>query len=88
MGIGILNLKLKRNEITSQTCNINELWNYAQNKGSISFTLSQIIKWLLHQSGGQHISEISCSLSHIISVITLVYLGYVYRTLENQHCDQ
>jgi len=43
---------------------------------------------MLQQSGGQHISKTSCSLGYMISVITLVYVGYVYKTLKNKHCDQ
>jgi len=42
---------------------------------------------MLHKSGGQHITETNCNLGHTISVITLVYVGYVYKNLKNKHFD-
>jgi len=91
MRIGIFNLQLKHNRVTSQAGNINKHWNYAKQQGiDIIYIrkLSLLAKWMLHQSGGKHDSESSCSLSHIISVITLVYVGYVYKTLKNKRCHQ
>jgi hypothetical protein len=43
---------------------------------------------MLHQSGGKYSSWNSCSPDHMISVLTLVSVGYVYKSLKNRHCDQ